>query len=422
MKDLETKYLYPKNPKKIKYPIYPYIQQLSDYKVFKSNYISGHRENRLKTKLESLYKNSEILLTNSGTSALKMGLVCLDIKPNDEVMFTNFNCPNIIDAVLSIGATPVFVDIEEDFSLSFEDIKKKVNDKTKAIISTHVYGLKENLKIYDWAKKKNIYIVDDGAQAMFTLQNNKFVGGHGDIGILSFGFTKPLSSIGGGALIVNNKSLIGRLPKVPIETEEEVYIDYKNYFRSWALFKLNTFYIPSKLNKVWYRLFKMPKTYLSKTEAFPRNIRLIEIKRMNRLREELILKQFYRYKKIWDYNIANYQEMNNNLKCLVRYGIKLIHLDKGESPNYYTLIFPNEHQRYECSEYLAGKGIQTCWNYIPLDEIPIYSKYKSNTKNANTVWGRVLSVPFKYPLVSKDIQYISLQLKNYIEKSTLLNI
>lgn len=138
---------------------------------------------------------------------------------------------------------------------------------------------------------------------------------------------------------------------------------------------------------------------------------------MNPIRKELLLIQLNRLKGVNEHNKANYNEMNECLSYLEAHGIKLIHLDNGESPNYYTLIFPDENYRYDCSVYLSKRGIQTCWNYIPLDEIPIYSEYKSYTRNVDYVWGRVLSIPFKYPLVSKDIRYISLQLKEYLDST-----
>ncbi|PFU35772.1 dTDP-4-dehydro-6-deoxy-D-glucose 4-aminotransferase, partial [Bacillus cereus] len=65
--------------------------------------------------------------------------------------------------------------------------------------------------------------------------------------------------------------------------------------------------------------------------------------------------------------------------------------------------------------HLAEKGIQTCWNYLPLSEIPIFSKYATESENIDFLWPRVLSIPFKYPLVDKDLKYICSQILKYLE-------
>ncbi|MEM5649679.1 aminotransferase class V-fold PLP-dependent enzyme [Bacillus cereus] len=137
-----------------------------------------------------------MVLTNSGTSALVVGLKYLKVAKGDEVILSNFNCPNVIEAILTVGAKPVLIDLNTNHSISLNKIKKHWNANTKAIILTHLYGCHDDLDIIDWARENNIYIIDDAAQAMFSYQNGKPVGSLGDIGILSFGGTKPIPSIG----------------------------------------------------------------------------------------------------------------------------------------------------------------------------------------------------------------------------------
>ncbi|TKI09206.1 DegT/DnrJ/EryC1/StrS aminotransferase family protein, partial [Bacillus wiedmannii] len=103
---METQYLYPKNPKKIKYPIYSSFWSISDHLFFLKS-VYRPKDSNLKKNLQALYPDSEIILTNSGTSALVVGLKSLKIAKGDEVIISNFNCPNVIEAILTVGAKPV---------------------------------------------------------------------------------------------------------------------------------------------------------------------------------------------------------------------------------------------------------------------------------------------------------------------------
>ncbi|MED3347068.1 DegT/DnrJ/EryC1/StrS family aminotransferase, partial [Bacillus thuringiensis] len=98
-----------------------------------------------------------------------------------------------------------------------------------------------------------------------------------------------------------------------------------------------------------------------------------------------------------------------------KYGVKIIFSAQNVYLNYFTIIFKESSDRYECSVHLAEKGIQTCWNYLPLSEIPIFSKYATESENIDYLWPRVLSIPFKYPLVNKDLKYICSQILKYLE-------
>jgi dTDP-4-amino-4,6-dideoxygalactose transaminase len=156
---------------------------------------------------------------NSGTDALFLGLLSLNIKPADEVI-----CPvyTYIATALSIsylGAKPVFVDIDKNtFNLDVRDLEKKITKRTKAIISVHLYGnpapMPEILKI---AKKYKLKVIEDAAQshgAQIKINNKKWqqVGTFGDVGCFSFYPTKNLSGCGDAGMVVcNNKNIFERL-------------------------------------------------------------------------------------------------------------------------------------------------------------------------------------------------------------------
>ncbi|MGQ3740366.1 aminotransferase class V-fold PLP-dependent enzyme [Bacillus sp. Fil] len=411
---METQYLYPKNPKKIKYPIYPSFWSVFDHIYFlKSIYRSNH--SNLKESLQSLYPNSEIILTNSGSSALVAGLKYLNIKKEDEVILSNFNCPNVIEAVLTVGAKPVLIDLNTNHSISLNKIKKHFNANTKAIILTHLYGCHDDLEVIDWARENDIYIIDDAAQAMFSYQNGKPVGSLGDIGILSFGGTKPIPSIGGGALLLNRK--VSELCDMDEEKKDEVILDYKYHLKSQLALRIKKGRVLNLFTNYWGKLGIVPSYNDSKLDSLPEKTEVINPKRMSIVRSLLIDKHLQKTKKILEINICNANLCYTLLQEIEeKHGVKIIFSAQNVYLNYFTIIFKEASDRYECSVYLAEKRIQTCWNYLPLSEIPIFSKYATESENIDFLWPRVLSIPFKYPLGNKDLKYICSQILIYLEK------
>ena len=179
-------------------------------------------ENIIKKKLRC--KN--VIATNSGTSALHLALLALDIKKDDEVLMPSLNYIASANACLYIGATPHFVDVEtktlgvdvQKLDTYLKEItskrknkfciNKKTKRKIKAIICLHTFGHPcEVDKVKRLAKKYNLFLIEDAAEALGSYYKKKHVGTFGDIGILSFNGNKIITTGGGGAVISNNKSI-----------------------------------------------------------------------------------------------------------------------------------------------------------------------------------------------------------------------
>ncbi|MBU2658629.1 aminotransferase class V-fold PLP-dependent enzyme [Bacillus cabrialesii] len=407
MKDKNKNFHYPENPKQIKFPIY--AGQLSGKSLFP--HLISARRTSLAEKLEKRYGKG-IELTSSGSAALVLALTFSGAGPGKEVIFSSFSCPNVIDAVLQSGASPVFANLDDNLSLSFEDVKNKVTDKTCAVILTHVYGRKENMKLIEWAKEKGIRIIDDAAQAMFTKQAGTFAGGLGDFGILSFGPSKPLGSIGGGALIAR-KDVLDKNGRLPMEQRKQVNADYYAYMRQQriqALMRSRT------LSFLFRKTGAQPSMKTSKLEVLPKTPAAVPLLRMHPVRQAIIEQQLTKMERL----VKDSSENLEMASCILAraealYGIKMIQPQEGESLNYLTIVFPHEGERYDCSVYLASKGIQTCWNYLPLHLIPLYQPY-SRQGDEDSLWKRVLSLPFKPPLGTEQVKYIAETVLVYAEQ------
>ncbi len=153
---------------------------------------------------------------SSGTDALLVALMALDIKPGDEVITTPFTFFATAGSVARLGAKPVFVDVEEDsFNINPSGIEEKITEKTRAIIPVHLFGQAANMeKILAVASRYNISVVEDAAQAISATRNGALCGSFGDMGCFSFYPTKNLGGFGDGGLVTTNSDNLAAKLKI----------------------------------------------------------------------------------------------------------------------------------------------------------------------------------------------------------------
>jgi len=149
----------------------------------------------------------------NGTAAIHLALTALEIGKGDEVIIPDLTFAATINAVLHANATPVIVDVEEDsWCISPTEIEKAITSKTKAIIPVHLYGQPCDMSaIMAIAKKYNLMIIEDCAEAHGAMFNNKKVGSFGDIGCFSFFGNKVITTGEGGMCTTNNPLLCKKL-------------------------------------------------------------------------------------------------------------------------------------------------------------------------------------------------------------------
>lgn len=153
-----------------------------------------------------------VLPENSCTSSIHAALFALGIKPGDEVIVSSFTFWAGIGPVATIGATPVFADIDPDtFCLTAESIEKCITEKTKAVIIVHVYGVPCDMDaIMEMAKRRNIKVIEDCAHAHGASFGGKKIGTHGDICCFSLQGEKLLTGGEGGILVTDNEEYYER--------------------------------------------------------------------------------------------------------------------------------------------------------------------------------------------------------------------
>ena len=150
---------------------------------------------------------------NSATSGLYCAVGAVGLNPGDEVIVSPYTMAASATAPLIYNAVPVFADIEEEyFCLDPDSIEERITDKTKAIIVVDIFGQPYDAdRINAIAKKHNLYVIEDTAQAPGAKYKGKFAGTLGDIGIFSLNYHKHIHCGEGGIIVTNNDELADRL-------------------------------------------------------------------------------------------------------------------------------------------------------------------------------------------------------------------
>ncbi len=154
---------------------------------------------------------------SSGTDALLLALMAINVGPGDEVIVPTYSFFATAGVVSRLNAKPVLTDIDPvTFNIDPEDVKKKINSKTKAIIPVHLYGQSADLEpLMKIAKEKNIFVIEDAAQAIGTeYKDGKCVGTIGDIGCFSFFPSKNLGGYGDGGLVTTNNDELAYMLRI----------------------------------------------------------------------------------------------------------------------------------------------------------------------------------------------------------------
>ena len=180
-------------------------------KVFRSGkYIGGEEVASFEKAFALAIETSYSVSCNSGTDALILALRSLNIGEGDEVITSSFSFFATAEAITSVGARPVFVDIDpENYLMDLDLIEKVITPRTKAILPVHLFGQPIDMdKIMAIAEVNNLKVVEDCAQAAGAHWRGKPVGSYGDVGCFSFFPTKNLGAAGdGGAITTNNLEL-----------------------------------------------------------------------------------------------------------------------------------------------------------------------------------------------------------------------
>ena len=162
---------------------------------------------------EYIQTDKEVVSVNTGTSALHLALMGLDIGIGDEVLVPSLTYVASFQAISATGAVPVSVDVREDtLFIDIEDAKNRLSAKTKAIMPVHYASDSSDMQgVYNFAKEYDLRVIEDAAHSFGCQRDDKLIGCDGDVICFSFDGIKNITSGEGGAIVSNDENLIQRV-------------------------------------------------------------------------------------------------------------------------------------------------------------------------------------------------------------------
>ncbi len=182
--------------------------------VDSGRFLHGPQVGELECSVAGICKTAQAIACASGSDALLLALMALEIEPGDEVILPSFTFFATASAVSRLGANPVFVDIDpKTYNICPEAVEASVTSRTRAIMPVHLFGQCAAMdKIATIAKKHRLPVIEDAAQAIGAEFLGRPAGAWGDIGCLSFYPTKNLGGMGdGGMMVCQDASLASKL-------------------------------------------------------------------------------------------------------------------------------------------------------------------------------------------------------------------
>ena len=371
--------------KKTIYPVsIPYISQRdinSVNKVLKNGWISsdGPEVRKFESEFSKFIGRKYSVAVSSGTAALEIAIKALGIKKNDEVLIPNFTIISNALAVVKQQAKPVLVDCNlENWNIDINQLKNKINKKTKAIIITHIYSFANDMdKILKICRKNNIFVIEDAAEVIGLKYKNKKCGSFGDISTFSFYANKQITTGEGGMISVNKFDLYNKCKSL----------------RNLCFGKLNRF---NHEDIGWnYRMTNIQAA-----------LGLSQIKNINKIVKKKIMigRQYYKNLKL-----------NKNLTILPPF--------ISYSKNIYWVVGILIKNKKIKSSLLAIElrkfGIMTRPFFWPMHEQQIFKKMKlfkkSKFPNSSYLARYGLYLPSYYNLNNKQIDYISSVVNNILK-------
>jgi UDP-2-acetamido-2-deoxy-ribo-hexuluronate aminotransferase len=192
----------------------------------KSNYIMGEEVTQLEEELQNFTQSKHAITCSSGTDALLLAMMAMDIQPDDEIITTPFTFIATAETIALMKAKPVFVDVDPvSYNVNPNLIEAAITSKTKAIMPVSLYGQPADMdEINAIAKKHNLKVIIDGAQAFGATYQGKQEVYHCDIYTTSFFPAKPLGCYGdGGAVFTNNTEYAEKIRMMRVHGQNKRY-------------------------------------------------------------------------------------------------------------------------------------------------------------------------------------------------------
>lgn len=354
--------------------------------VLKSDYLTtGPKIAEFEQAVASYTGAKYAVAISNGTSALHAACFAAGIGQGDEVITTPLTFAASANCVLYCGGTPVFADVDPyTYNIDPEDIRKKITDKTKAIIAVHLAGQPCDMdEIHSIAQEHNLIVIEDGAHALGSVYKGKKVGCLSDMTTFSFHPVKPITTGEGGMIMTDNEELYKRLV----------------LFRSHGITRDNS--MMTRNEGPWfYQQLDLGYNYrITDIQCALGCSQMRKLDKFLKRRRELVER----------YNNA-FIECDNI--------VTPYQLPDTQSGWHLYIVQVKNHDRKQVFETLRDKGIGVNVHYIPVYMHPYYREhgYKDiHCANAEEIYSHIISLPLYPGLTDEQQDYVIDTLKQLCE-------
>jgi dTDP-4-amino-4,6-dideoxygalactose transaminase len=341
-------------------------------------------------KLERNFANflgvKHAIAVSSGTAALHLALRALNIKTEDEILVPSLTFVASANAILYLGAKPVFVDITSlsDLNISCDDLENKITPKTKAIMVVHYGGyLADMERIKKIAKKHNLFVIEDAAHAIGAKFKSKMAGGIGHIGCFSFFSNKNMATGEGGMIVTNHDKFAQKIGLLRSHGMTSLTWDrHKGHAYSYDVTELGYNYRMTEMN------------------AALGIEQLKKLRRSNQIRKSLI--------KIYI----------GNLEGTKGFSIPFLNYPRDSAFHLFPILLEKDMDREKFMQALRRKKIQTSIHYPPIHKFSYYQKnFKASQKKlplTEYVGKHEVTLPLHPLLKKEDILFVCDQIKKVL--------
>ena len=320
---------------------------------------------------------------SNGTSALHAACFAAGIQPGDEVITTPLTFAASSNCVLYCGGTPVFADVDlKTYNIDPEDIRRKITDKTKAIIAVHLAGQPCDMdEIHKIAKEHDLLVIEDGAHALGSVYKGKKVGTLSDMTTFSFHPVKPITTGEGGMIVTDNEEFYQKMM----------------LFRSHGITRDEN--LMTRNDGPWFYQ-QLDLGYNYRITDIQCALGCSQMKKLDRflaLRKEIVAR----------YNEA-FADCEN---IIIPY-----QLPETESGWHLYIVQVKNCDRRKVFEALREHGIAVNVHYIPVYLHPYYQEhgYKDvHCRNAEEVYSHIISLPL-YPTLTEEQQQYVIETLKYV--------
>jgi len=321
---------------------------------------------------EKYFGFKKVLLTTSCTDALEMAAILLDIKDGDEVIVPSFTFVSTANAFVLRGAKIVFADSNDSHpNINISKIQSLITPKTKALVVVHYAGIACDMDaVMALAKKNNLFVMEDAAQAINSFYKGKALGSFGHLAAFSFHETKNIISGEGGMLVINDEKFINRAEIVREKGTNRTQF-FRGETKQYDWVDIGSSFLPSDIIAAF--LFAQ----LEKLEVIQNN-----------------------RTKIWnryaDAFLALEKDGKIDLPKIPEYSTNNAHI--------FYIICKSKDERSALIKHLEKEGILAVFHYIALHQSPFYKAHHTSTHlmYADIYTDRLLRLPLFYELSANE--------------------